>query len=184
MACGDFQALQKFWGHAGVSRCRRLELFHALVVSRLLYGLSTVWLAQAQRRRLDGFYCRCLRRVLGIPAAFFSRVSNKQVFDKAGVLPLSDQVLMRQLILLGKAGRSPPDSLVRRCVFCDDSLTPQVGRFVRRVGRPRFDWASQVLKAGAAKFGCQRTFGTLLLRGSGALGDRAWCQELQRVFKS
>ena len=121
--------------------------------------------------------------MLGIPAAYYSRVSNNQVFDKAGVLPLTDQVLQRQLVLLGKAARSPSDSLVRRCVFIDDSLCPQVGRFVRRVGRPRFDWASQVMRAGADKFGCQRTFQTLL-RSNGPDAEKAWKLELQRVFKS
>ena len=74
MATGDFRCLQKFWGHAGIGRKRKLELFHALVVSKLVYGLSTMCFVKAQRRRLDGFYARCLRRVLGIPAAFVSRV--------------------------------------------------------------------------------------------------------------
>ena len=183
MACGDLKSLQRFWSHARVSRQRKLELLHALIISRLQYGLSTMCLVKAQRRRLDGFYARCLRRVLGIPAAFYSRVSNKDVFQRAGVLPLTEQILHRQLVLLGKVARSPPESLVRRCVFIDESLCLQVGRFVRRVGRPRADWATQVMQAGAQKFGNQRVFETLLL-AKGADAERTWKQQLQRLFKS
>ena len=183
MASGDFKSLRKFWSHAAIRRERRLELLHALVVSKLQYGLSTIWLAKAQRRRLDGFYARCLRKVLGIPPAFYSRVSSKTVFERAGVLPLTEQILYRQLVLLGKAARSPADSLLRRCVFIDDSLRPQVGRFVRRVGRPRLDWTAQVMQAGAHKFGSLQSFEDLL-RASGEEAERTWMLELQRVFKS
>jgi hypothetical protein len=182
MASGDFRHLQKFWSHAAISQRRRLELLQALVVSKLQYGLSTIWLAKAQRRRLDGFYARCLRRVLRIPAAFYSRVSNKTVFERAGVLPITEQLLHRQLVLLGKAARSPADSLLRSCVFIDDGLCPQVGRFVRRVGRPRLDWVSQVMQAGANKFGSLRTFeGLLSDKGEGA--EMTWKRELQRLFR-
>ena len=66
-AAGDFKQLQAVWGHAGLSRRCKLQLFDSLVVCRLKYGLSVPWLLSAQRRRLDGFYVRCLRKVLGIP---------------------------------------------------------------------------------------------------------------------
>jgi len=182
MANGDFKRLSKFWCHAGISRKRKLELLHALVISKLQYGLSTIWLVQAQRRRLDGFYVRCLRKVLGIPAAFYSRVSNKIVLERAGVLPLTEQILKRQLVILGKVARSPADSLLRRCVFRDDSLIPQVGRYVRRVGRPRQDWASQVMRAGAEKFGSTAAFESLL-KAEGDDAEKQWRQVLQSLFK-
>ena len=102
--------------------------------------------------------------------------------EKAGVFLLTDQILHRQLVLLGKAARSPPDSLIRRCVFIDESLSLQVGRFVRRVGRPRADWASQVMQAGAQKFGSQRIF-EKLLKAEGAEAERNWIHHLQRLFK-
>ena len=183
MATGDFRCLQKFWGHAGIGRKRKLELFHALVVSKLVYGLSTMCFVKAQRRRLDGFYARCLRRVLGIPAAFVSRVSNKSVFEKACVQPLTEQISFRQLVLLGKVARSPADSLLRRCVFIDDTLIPEVGRFVRRVGRPRLDWTTELMKAGAIKFGSTATF-EKLLRNQGPDAAEDWKAVLQRVFRS
>ena len=119
--------------------------------------------------------------MLGIPAAFSSRVSNRSVFDRANVQPLSEQILFRQLVLLGKIARAPPDSLLRRCVFIDDSLLPQVGRFVRRVGRPRLDWTTEVMKAGAIKFGGTTIFEELLKSREPDAAE-VWLAELQRVF--
>ena len=179
-AIGDFKNLSAFWSHAGLGRSRKLELFHALVVSKLLYGLSTLWLTKAQRRRLDGFYCRCLRRILRIPAAFVSRVSNKIVFERAGATPLSDQILHRQLLLLGKVVRAPEDSLLKQCVFSSGTLLPQIGQFVRRVGRPRQDWSTQVLKAGLERCGHARWQALLSYQGPDA--EIVWKQELQKCF--
>ena len=148
----------------------------------MLYGFSTFWLSTAQRRRLDGFCCRCLRRVLRIPAAFVSRVSNKLVLKSAGAAPLSEQMLHRQLLLLGKIVRAPDSSLLRRCVFIEGSLQPQVGQFVRRVGRPRQDWATQVLRAGLEK--CGRAKWGALLNTRGSDSEIVWKRELQTCFKS
>ena len=61
-------------------------------------------------------------------------------------------------------------------MFIDDSLCPEVGRFARMVGRPRLDWVSQVVKAGANQFGSLRTFeGLLSAMGEGAV--KAWKRE-------
>ena len=107
MASKDFFKLQKLWGHSAVSKKQKLTCFHSFVVTGLLYGLSTLWLAQSQRRRLDGFYARCLRRIYRIPAAYVSRVSNRIVFERAGVAPLTQQLLQQQLVLMG-LGRKVP----------------------------------------------------------------------------
>ena len=66
---------------------------------------------------------------------------------------MSEQVKLRQLVLMGKVARSPEASALRRDVFVGSSLTPQVGASTRRVGRPRQEWCTEVLKVGASKFG-------------------------------
>ena len=101
------------WNHANVPVKEKLEFFHALIMSRLEYGLSSVWLVTAQRRRLDGFYARCLRRILRIQPSFLSRISNASVFATAGVQPFTEQLRQRQLILLGKVARSSADGPLR-----------------------------------------------------------------------
>jgi len=181
-AAGEFKALRTFWSHANISRKRKLQLFHSLVASKLQYGLSTAWLVTAQRRRLDGFYDRCLSRILGVPSAYVSRVSNKTVLDSAGVLPFSAQVLRKQLLLLGKVAFSPQNSPLRKDVFADSSLRPQIGRYIRRVGRPRQDWLTEVWKAGASKLGGDMRM-RALLQSQEQHPEVTWRSEIDRVFQ-
>jgi hypothetical protein len=155
-AYADFRLLGSLWCHAGVSLQEKLQKFDSLVLSRLAYGLCTQWLITSQRRRLDGFVARCLRRLLNIPAAFISRVSNASVHARAGVPRFSDQLLKQQLLMFGKVALAPPDSHLRMNCFIDDTVSLQIGRFVLKVGRPRQNWTSELLKEGIARFGLIR----------------------------
>ena len=174
-AAGDFRKLRTVWAHSGNSIKKKLWYFHSLIISRLLYGLATVCLVTVQRRRLDGFYARCLRKILKIPAAFISRVSNAKVFAEAGVCPLSDKLTQKQLQLLGKVALSPAGSPLRRDTFADGSLIPQIGCYVRRRGRPRQDWTSSVLNQGRRLFGHSRLNELLTDTSEGAL--QRWNQK-------
>ena len=161
LAYSDFRALSKLWSHANVSQTAKIRFFDSLVISRLLYGLSTLWLVTAQRRRLDGFYARCLRRILRIPAAFVSRVSNAAVFDRAAVVPLSKRLLAKQITLLGKSAKLPPQDLRRRFVFYGSSMVLREDVFIRRRGRPRQTWGKQLMQEGSRLFGTT-SFETLI----------------------
>ena len=178
-AMGDFRALQKMCGHAGISTKRKLHLFISLIAWKLQYCLSTVWLVAAQLRRVDGFYARCFRRILRIPASFISRVSNKSVFEKAGVVAMSEQVLLRQLLLMGKVVNSIAGSAIRRDVFIGRTLQTQVGRYVRRVGRPRQEWSTEVLKVGASRFGSWAR-----MEASFSNEEETWKAELKSFFRA
>ena len=96
LAVANFRSLCGVWNHGSVSICDKVKYFNSFVVSTLMYGLSTLSLTKAHGRRLNGFYCRCLRRILKIPAAFVSRVSNQTVLSRAGALPLTEQLSKRQ----------------------------------------------------------------------------------------
>ena len=180
-AAGDFKQLRTVWNHANVSIKQQLRYLDALVVSRLLYGTASMWLVTSQRRRLDGFYARCLRKVLSIAPAFFSRVSNATVFEKTAVTPLSAQLLKRQLLLWGKVALSPPGHPLRKDAFIDNSLRPQIGRFVRRRWRPRQDWVTEVMKEAGIRLGDQKITDLLTDRSQGALPR--WKACLQELFK-
>ena len=180
-AKGDFDKLQTVWRHANISRSRKIHFLYSLVISRLLCGLSSLWLVRAQLRRLDGFYARCLRRVLGIPSAYISRISNAKVFERAGVAPLSHQLLRQQLCLLRRVAQSPAGGPMRRDTLVNDSLRPQIGVYIRRVGRPRQDWTSQLMREGSRLLGVGQ-FESLLLDRSGGAAVR-WTQALDRLFK-
>ena len=143
-AHSDFRALVRLWRHTSVRRVREMEIFNAVIASRLLYGLSSAWLNIAERRRLDGFQNRCLRAVCGIAPSFVSRVSNQHVLDVASQMPLSKSLIKQQLTLFGKVARLPNESLLREVTFCPGTLYPVIETYVRKLGRPRLEWASQV----------------------------------------
>ena len=116
----------------------------AFVVSKLLYGLETTWLLKAERERLDGFYARCLRKLLGVAPSFVSRVSNKIVLDRFGARPLSTQLLQRQLLFYGKLAGQANTSLPRSVALEPSDVTPRFWNMRRCVGRPRLRWTSYV----------------------------------------
>ena len=181
MATGDLRCLARVWGHARVSRARKLELFSAIVGSKLQYGLASLWLGTAQRRRIDGFHARCLRRILKIPPAYHSRVSNRSVFEQACAILMSEQVLKRQLLMLGKAARAEELDPLRANVFVGGSLQPQAGRYVRRVGRPRFEWTTELLKLAAQRTGGHHRLEEFL-RERGDQAETNWKEEVERMF--
>ena len=181
MAVGDYQGLQKMWSHAGVSRSRKLHLFRALIESKLQYGLVSLWLGTAQRWRIDGFHARCLRRILKIPPSYHSRISNKSVFEQARALPISEQVLKRQMLLLGKTARTDARDPLRANVFVGSTLQTQVGRFVRRVGRPRLEWTTELLKLEYQRSGSAARIGNLL-QETGEQAEMNWKDAVDQMF--
>ena len=178
IATAEFVKLQKLWGHSSVSKRQKLTCFHSFVITGLLYGLSTLWTIQSQRRRLDGFYARCLRRILRIPAAYVSRVSNSAVFEHAGTLPLSQQLLQQQLVLLGRVARAPVGDPLRRDTFVGQTLKPAVNQYVRRIGRPCQNWTEDLIKQGASLWGGRSIFEDCITAAS----HNVWKQQVQKMF--
>ena len=135
IAKADYTDLQKDWKHFSLPVHRKVHMYKTLVASKLMCGLSCLCLSAAERRRLDGFQNRCLRRITGIPPSFVSRVPNTAVLHRARCNAASDMIVQRQLLLSGKVLRSPLDHLLHVSAFIPD---------VRRVGRPRREWVSEV----------------------------------------
>lgn len=59
MSQREFNVLARFWKHCTLARQRKLQVFNALVLSKMGYGLATAWLTKTERSRLDGFQNRC-----------------------------------------------------------------------------------------------------------------------------
>ena len=128
---------------SGSIRACRLRQIYQAVVSRDLYSLSSAWLNASDVRRLNGFHCRCLRTILRIKPSY--RVSNAKVLEAAGVPPLSKQLLKQQLLMFGRIARARPSDPLRIATF-NVGLFPAASRYVRRIGRPRNEWATMLHK--------------------------------------
>ena len=49
--------IKSLWKHTMLPVARKIQVFKSVIISRLLYGLSSAWLNAAELRRLNGFYC-------------------------------------------------------------------------------------------------------------------------------
>ena len=153
MAKQDFRHLSKVWNHAGLACKRRLHFYQGLVESFFLYSLATSCYTAAQLRRIDGFQAKCIRRILGIPAPFLSRISNAEVVRRSGLALATRRLEHQQLILLGKVLRADLDSPLQTSTFKPTgSMRPITDYYIRRIGRPRKEWIKTVSASASSKY--------------------------------
>ena len=62
-----------------------MQIYNAIIIAQLTYGLSTVQLTDSLLKRLDAFQMRGLRYIIGIEHAYHSGVSNEEVFDRINI---------------------------------------------------------------------------------------------------
>ena len=161
MAKADFDALICVWKHAYLACAKKLQIFSACVVSRLMYSLHTAWLCKADLRKIDAFQARCLRSILGVPHSFISRVRNETVLQEAGTGKLSIIPWCRQLLLLGRIAQLPREDVMRTCIFHDGTFQPRWHDGLRRRGRPKQTWLSEVFRVALDMCGDRLSLETL-----------------------
>ena len=118
----------------------------ASILSKLLYVLHTTWLKTPELNRVEAFHAKCLRKIMGIPLSYISRVSNEEVLRAAGSSKLSGLLLQRQLMLFAHVARKPPEDPLRNTVFQPSSMNLCSLPTVCKKGRPRLTWAKEVQK--------------------------------------
>ena len=82
-ARAEFDTLSRVWSHAAISPRRKIQIFEACVVSKLLYGLHTAWLKSAELATSIASQARCLRKILHIPRSNHSHISKEEVLQQA-----------------------------------------------------------------------------------------------------
>jgi len=76
--------LKLFWNKANTTIKWKLQVFDAIVRSKLLYGLETVQLTQNEKLRIDAHQMKGIRRILKIPPTHIDRTwTNNLVMKKA-----------------------------------------------------------------------------------------------------
>ena len=75
--------MKLFWNKANNSIEWKIQVFNAIVRSKLLYGLECVQLTNAELSTLNAFQNKSLRRILHIPPTFINREqTNVSMYDK------------------------------------------------------------------------------------------------------
>jgi len=153
MARADFDTLAHTWTHSALTWKQKLRTYVCLVESKLLYAMATLVLTAAQRRKLNGFQNRCLRKIVGVQPSYVSRISNAIVLAKAGHTSASDLLRKKQLQLFGKVLRVESQHPLKRACFIPGTLIPVTDQYVRRVGRPSKEWVREVMQEAISLFG-------------------------------
>ena len=94
-ARAEFETLSRVWNHAVLPKSKKIRIFEACVLSKLLYCLHTAWLNEAELRRLNVFQSKCFRKILNIPHSYVSRISNKTVLERSGRQEISNILTYR-----------------------------------------------------------------------------------------
>ena len=140
----EFDNLCRVWSHTSLPKRKKMRIYEACVISKLMYSLETVWLNKAEILKLDAFHHRCLRRIAGIPPSYISRISNETVRNTLQTLPLKNMLLQRQLVYLGSVARRPSGNVLRDCIFNPSEISLRAAGGPRRKGRPRAAWAKEL----------------------------------------
>ena len=140
-----FEQLHKLWRHANITIKKKIEIYKACVVSKILYSLESLWLLKNDCARLDAFHYMCLRKMLKIPHSFISRISNDIVLERAGEKKLSTLLEERQIKIFRKIQMLPLDNHLRKLV-CDNDGNPVIWYQRRRRGRPRQEWTNSIYR--------------------------------------
>lgn len=126
-ACfATLKKLELFWNNNNCPKKFRLQVFDAVIRSKLVYGLESVMLTNSLRNKLNVLQLKGLRKILGIKTTYVERSNtNQKVFDTANayrnpkhtpgkdIKPFSTYVSCQQHKLLAHTIRADEDDPVR-----------------------------------------------------------------------
>ena len=87
-----FKKLRLVW-NSSIPIKAKVKIFQATYVPSLIYGLDALTLTPQMLKKIDGQYYRFLRRVVGVKASYYSRITNAAVWEKAGSPKIPSQFL-------------------------------------------------------------------------------------------
>ena len=138
--------LKIFWKKASTSIKWKIQVFNAIIRSKLLYGLECIQLTNAEISKLNAFQNKSLRRILGKPPTFLDREqTNQRIYQEIRQIyhcnfeHFGDTWRKAKLRLFGHILRSSRSDPLNQVVFHADNLRPRTV-LTRRVGRPKSDW--------------------------------------------
>ena len=143
------KTLELFWRQANCTTTWEIQVFNAVILSKLLYGLETLQFTEKSLNRINTIHAKGFRRTFDVPSTYIDRAySNHELFNMANetmgvgedkppkIIPATEIVEKGRITLLGHVIRTGVGDPMFNVVFGDEfPSTIQVDN--RRVGRPR-----------------------------------------------
>ena len=126
--CGQLKLL---WSKANTSTKWKLQVFNAIIKTKLMYGLETIQPTQNEMDKIDAFQIKCIRRILRIPPTFIDRSqTNWTVRDTASqcnvdMTRFSETWKMQKLKLFGHILRAQHNDPLRQVLFDYGTYSPR-----------------------------------------------------------
>ena len=113
-----YKKLRLVW-NSSVSYREKLKIFQSVFIGTLIYGLDALTLQDKHLKRIDAYYIRFLRRIVGVKASYYSRITNLEVCRRAGEpRKPSDTLHKLQIKMLDQVYSSPIEDPLHSVVFC------------------------------------------------------------------
>lgn len=116
------------WSNNKLTIKTKINIYNACILSTLLYGVESWTLYSKQLSKLNGFHCRCLRKLLNIN--WQERVTNVEVLERTGSVSVHTLVRRRRLRWVGHVVRMENNRIPKKILYSE------VSGGGRRVGRP------------------------------------------------
>ena len=79
----SYKKLRFVW-NSNLPYREKLKIFQSVFISTLVYGLDALTLQDKDIKKIDAYYIRFLRRIVGVKASYYSRITNSEVYRRAG----------------------------------------------------------------------------------------------------
>ncbi len=167
-AANILRQLDKFWSHTTCSLRWKIQVFNAVIISKVIYGLETLQVTDSHAKKLDAFQIKGIRKILGMVPTFMDRTqTNELALQRANeavqntqndnpddpppvkIHRISELLKKRKLTLLGHIIRTQSYATdkdpMHQISFENIDLEPREPIY-RRKGRPRKKWIKENLE--------------------------------------
>ena len=141
--------LKLFWQKANTSVQYKLQVFNAIIRSKLLYSLECIQLTSAEISKLNAFQNKSLRRILDIPPTHIDRqYTNERMYDMIRITysctfeSFGETWRKRKCKFFGHILRCQRDDPLYQVTFSHSIFSGRTPPLLRP-GRPRADWLKE-----------------------------------------
>ena len=136
-AASSFGKMSSIWTSKKISLKTKLNLYHSTIVSILLYGSETWKIYAAEKKKLNAFHTRCLRKILGIK--WQDKIRNEEVMRRTNEREMMKIITERRLRWFGHVVRMKESRVPKKVL----EWKPE-GK--RNRGRQKLTWREQISK--------------------------------------